>query len=499
MSQAIDYEKVIRLVVEKLQSQNALGTSADGAAGAVPSKFCGVGEPKEAVEAQIFGGKIQASEGRLGIFEDMNEAIEAAYLAQKELFSYSLEGRKRITDAIKSHLIHYVNELSEMAVQETGMGRVADKILKNTVAIQKTPSVEDLKAGVFTGDDGMTLLEMSPFGVIGAISPSTNPSETVICNAIGMIAAGNGVVFGPHPGAYKTSNRTVELINEAIEMVGGPRNLVVSVNKPTMDKVNCMLNHKLINMLCATGGPGVVKAVLSTGKKAIGAGAGNPPAFVDKTADIEKAAKDIISGCSFDNNLPCVAEKEVIVIDEVADYLIFNMKKHGAYEIKSRELLSKLESLVLNEDWSPNKDYIGKNADYILSKIGIDVDPSIKVIIMETPANHPFVVGELMMPVLPIVRVKTVEEGIDLACKVEHGFRHTAICHSKNVDVLTEMGHRIQTTIFVKNGPSYSGIGVGGEGYTTFTIAGPTGEGLTSASTFTRKRRCVLVNGFNIK
>lgn len=434
-----------------------------------------------------------------GIFEDMNDAVEASFVAQQQYFSYSLEERKRITDSIKSHLLPYVEELSELAVKETGMGRVEDKIIKNRVAITKTPSVEDLKAGVFTGDDGLTLLELSPFGVIGAISPSTNPSETVICNAIGMLAAGNSVVFSPHPGAYRTSNRTVALINEAIALAGGPANLVVSVDAPTMDKVNLMLNHKKIKMLCATGGPGVVKAVLSTGKKAIGAGAGNPPALVDSTADIEKAAKDIISGCSFDNNLPCVAEKEVIVLDEVADYLIFNMRQSGAYEIKCKEKLAKLENLVLNADGSPNKDYIGKNADYILRQIGIEVGPEIRVIIMETPASHPFVVGELMMPVLPIVRVKTVKEGIDLACKVEHGFRHTAICHSKNVDVLTEMGHRIQTTIFVKNGPSYAGIGVGGEGYTTFTIAGPTGEGLTSASTFTRKRRCVLVNGLNIR
>lgn len=434
-----------------------------------------------------------------GIFEDMNEAVEASFVAQQQYFSYSLEERKRITDSIKSHLLPYIEELSIMAVEETGMGRVADKIIKNKVAITKTPSVEDLKAGVFTGDDGLTLLELSPFGVIGAISPSTNPSETVICNAIGMLAAGNSVVFSPHPGAYRTSNRTVALINEAIALAGGPENLVVSVDAPTMDKVNLMLNHKKIKMLCATGGPGVVKAVLSTGKKAIGAGAGNPPVLVDSTADIEKAARDIIAGCSFDNNLPCVAEKEVIVLDEVADYLIFNMRQSGAYEIKCKEKLAKLENLVLNADGSPNKDFIGKNADYILRHIGVEVGPEIRVIIMETPASHPFVVGELMMPVLPIVRVKTVKEGIDLACKVEHGFRHTAICHSKNVDVLSEMGHRIQTTIFVKNGPSYAGIGVGGEGYTTFTIAGPTGEGLTSASTFTRKRRCVLVNGLNIR
>jgi len=437
--------------------------------------------------------------GCSGIFEDMNDAIEAACKAQKELFKMTISDRKKITDSIKDHLINYVNELSELAVKETGMGNCDDKRIKNTVALQKTPSVEDLRAGVYTGDDGLTLLEMSPFGVIGAISPSTNPSETVICNAIGMIAAGNSVVFSPHPGAYNTSNRTVVLLNEAIEMAGGPKNLVVSVDHPTMEKANIMMNHKKINMLCATGGPGVVKAVLSTGKKAIGAGAGNPPVLVDETADIEKAAKDIIAGCSFDNNLPCVAEKEVIVVESVCEYLVFNMKQNGAYELTDPEMIAKLQKMIMVDKFNPCRDFVGKSAVYILSKLGITADPSIKVIIMETEADHPFVLGELMMPVLPIVKVKDAQEGIELACKVEHGFRHTAICHSKNVDVLTEMAHRIQTTIFVKNGPSFAGIGVGGEGHTTFTIAGPTGEGLTSASSFTRKRRCVLVNGFNIK
>lgn len=451
------------------------------------------------VAEKMANGVTESPQVQLGVFEDMNDAIQAAKVAQKQLFNSSLEMRRKITDAIKAELLLHVEELSKLGLEETGMGRYDDKLIKNTVAIEKTPSVEDLASGVFTGDDGLTLLEMSPFGVIGAISPSTNPSETVICNSIGMIAAGNSVVFGPHPGAYKTSNLAVHYINKAIQAVGGPKNLVTSVNNPTMEKANTMFTHPDINMLCATGGPGVVKAVLSSGKKAIGAGAGNPPVLVDETADIEKAAKDIISGCSFDNNLPCIAEKEAVVVDEIADYLIFSMQKYGAYLLSDAEQIRKLEKLILNDKGGPDKKYIGKNADYILADMGIMVDPSIRAIILETGKDHPFVIEELMMPVLPIVRVKDADEGIELACKLEHGLRHTAACHSKNIDVLTKMGHMIQTTIFVKNGPSYAGIGVGGEGYTTFTIAGPTGEGLTSARSFTRKRRCVLVNGFNIK
>lgn len=439
------------------------------------------------------------SNTELGIFQDIEEAIEASFIAQKELVKLSLDQREGLLKAMRAEIAKNIDILSNMAVEETGMGRVEHKIKKNTLVIEKTPGTEDLKSEAYSGDNGLTLIELSPFGVIGSITPSTNPSETVICNALGMIASGNSVVFSPHPNAKKTTIKTIEILNTAIINAGGPRNLLTTIENPTIESANKMMNHPKINLISATGGPGVVKAALSSGKKAIGAGAGNPPVVVDETADIEKAAKDIIDGCSFDNNLPCIAEKEVIVVDSVADYLIFNMKKHGVYEVKDKEILRKLESLVLTEKGTIEKDFVGKNADYLLSKIGIEVDSSVRAIIAEVEADHGFVVEELMMPILPIVRVKNVDEAIDLAVKVEHGNRHTAMMHSKNVDNLTKCAKRLQTTIFVKNAPSFAGIGFGGEGHTTFTIAGPTGEGLTSAKSFTRKRRCVLADGFSIR
>jgi propionaldehyde dehydrogenase len=148
--------------------------------------------------------------------------------------------------------------------------------------------------------------------------------------------------------------------------------------------------------------------------------------------------------------------------------------------------------------YAANKAFVGKDAGYILRHIGIENADAAKVILCETEADHPFVLEELMMPVLPLVQVKDVDAAIELAVKVEHGNRHTAVIHSKNVDNMTRLARAIETTIFVKNGPSFAGIGVGGEGFTTFTIAGPTGEGLTSARSFTRQRRCVLVDAFSI-
>jgi len=436
-----------------------------------------------------------------GIFESMNDAIDAAYIGQQKLRSCSMARKSEFVDAIKKELIkeENIDIISRMAVEETGMGNYKHKIIKNRLAVEKTPGIEDLKTEAMAGDDGLTLIELSPFGVIGAITPTTNPSETIICNTIGMIASGNSVVFAPHPRALETSKTTIKLINKALKKVGAPDNIVVSINKPSIEQANVMMKHKKINMLVATGGPGIVNIVLSSGKKAIGAGAGNPPAVVDETADIEQAAKDIIDGASFDNNLPCIAEKEVIAVDSIVDYLIFNMKKNGAFELSEKNKIKELRDLVVTKEGKPNTNYVGKDAKYILNKIGINVNDDIRMIIFETDKEDIFVVEELMMPILPIVRVDNVDSAIDLAVEVENGNRHTAMMHSKNVDKLTDMARKIQTTIFVKNGPSFSGIGVGGEGYTTFTIAGPTGEGLTSAKTFTRKRRCTLVGGFHIK
>ncbi|WP_094606873.1 Succinate-semialdehyde dehydrogenase (acetylating) [Sporomusa silvacetica DSM 10669] len=446
-----------------------------------------------------------------GIYTTMDEAVAAARNAYKQLKKLSIAQREELIQAMRQVTREHAQLWAEMAVKESGMGRVADKIIKHNLVADKTPGTA-VHTEAWSGDRGLTLIEMGPYGVIGSITPTTNPAATVICNAIGMIAAGNAVVFSPHPTAKNTSLTVIRQLNEGISKAGGPDNLLTAVAEPSLEATTVMMNHPAINLLVATGGPGVVKSVLSSGKKAIGAGAGNPPAVVDETADIEKAARDIIAGCSFDNNLPCIAEKEVIVVGSVADKLMSYMQRYGAYLISGQDIdrlakviLTEKEELVAagctekpKKSYGVNKKYVGKDAKYILSQIGITVPDSIKAVICETAADHPFVIEELMMPVLAIVQVKDIDEAIELAVKVEHGNRHTAIMHSKNVDNLTRLAKAIETTIFVKNAPSFAGIGVGGEGFTTFTIAGPTGEGLTSARSFTRQRRCVLVDAFSI-
>ena len=442
----------------------------------------------------------------IGIYTTMEEAIAAAEQGYRAIRAMSVAEREKLISSIRTYCRAEAATMAALGVAETKMGRVDHKTAKHILVADKTPGTEDIVAEAKTGDHGLTLTERAPFGVVGAITPSTNPSETVICNSMGMIAAGNGVVFNPHPGAIATSNYAVDLVNRAVHAAGGPEILVSSVAKPTLDTANIMYQHPAIRLLVCTGGPGVVKAVLSSGKKAIGAGAGNPPVIVDDTADIEKAAKDIIDGCTFDNNLPCIAEKEVFVFNNVADRLIAGMQKNGCI-LLTREQADKLAEVVLDKkvnektgkvSYVVNRNCVGRDASVLLEKIGIRVGPEIRCAIAEVPFDHLFVQEELMMPILGIVRVKDIDEAINLACKAEHGNRHTAHMHSKNIDNLSRFAKAVETTIFVKNAPSYAGIGFGGEGHTTFTIAGPTGEGITSAKSFTRLRRCVMADHFRI-
>src|SRR5208337_2274069 len=385
-----------------------------------------------------------------------------------------------------------------LAVRESGLGRYEDKIRENILCATKTPGVEDIQPVALTGDHGLTLLEYAPVGLIGALTPITNPTGTLINNSISMIAAGNAVIFNPHPSARETSKLMAQIIHKAIVGAGGPPALVCSVREPTLETAGEIVAHPKVNMLVATGGRPVVNVVLRSGKKAIGAGAGNPPVLVDETANIRKAAQCIVNGASINNNIFCTCEKEVIVVQEVADALIKFMQETGKARLLTPEEADKITRLVVTPEGKINTAYIGKDVQVILREIGIEASEECRLAIFEAPQDHPLVWLEQMMPVMPIALVKDIEEGIDFAVKVERGNRHTALMHSTNVEHMTAFARAVQTTIFVKNGPSYAGIGLGGEGHTSFTIAGPTGEGLTSARTFTRQRRCTLVESFRI-
>ena len=436
--------------------------------------------------------------GKHGVFADMNEAIAAAKEAQAVIRNMSMDQREKIISNIRRKTKEQAETFARMGVQETGMGNVGHKILKHILVAEKTPGTEDITTTAWSGDRGLTLIEMGPFGVIGAITPCTNPSETVLCNSMGMIAAGNTVVFNPHPQAIKTSIYAINLINEASLEAGGPDNVACTVEKPTLESSSIMMKHKDIPLLVATGGPGVVTAVLSSGKRGLGAGAGNPPALVDETADVRKAAGDIVNGCTFDNNLPCIAEKEVVAVETVIDELMHYMVTEQGCYLASKEEQDKLTATVLTPK-GLNRKCVGRDAKTLLGMIGVSVPDNIRCIIFEGEKEHPLIAEELMMPILGIVRAKDFDDAVEKAVWLEHGNRHSAHIHSKNVDNITKYAKAIDTAILVKNGPSYSALGFGGEGYCTFTIASRTGEGLTSAKSFTKSRRCVMTDSLCIR
>jgi acyl-CoA reductase-like NAD-dependent aldehyde dehydrogenase len=438
-----------------------------------------------------------------GVHPTVDDAVAACREAFGAFRACGLDARHRIVDRIREVMREHVVELSEMAHTETGLGRTEDKIKKNTLVIEKTPGPEDLEPQTWTGDRGLTLTEPAPFGVIGAITPTTNPTATIINNTIAGVSAGNGIVFNVHPNAKAVSVHTIGLINRAIVEAGGPADLVATVPEPTIESAQELMNHPGVRILLITGGPGVVEEARKTRKRAILAGPGNPPVVVDSTADLELAGREIVRGASFDNNLICTDEKEVFVVASVADGLLDAMRKHGGYVLAEHEL-AKVERLILREavhDGTPGKidpRWIGQNAGAILAEAGVRDADHIRLVVADVPVEHSLVWTEQMMPVMPVARVPDVDRAIELAVRAEHGCGHTASIFSRNVDTITRMAREIDVSIFVANAATLAGLGDGGEGFTSFSIASPTGEGLTRPRTLSRERRLAIAGGLRI-
>lgn len=437
----------------------------------------------------------QIPRGTRGVYADPQEAVRAAQRGFVANERVSLATRRNMIAAMRAVTLANLDALAHFAVAESGLGRVADKLNKNRLVVDKTPGVEILTPAAVTGDDGLMLTERAPYGVILAVTPTTNPTETILCNAIGMIAGGNAVVFNVHPSAAAVSNWFVHLLNEAIVGAGGPPDVVVSVERPTVESAQVLMKHPAVRLVVVTGGPAVVKQAMASGKKVIAAGPGNPPAVVDETANLAKAADAIVRGASLDNNIVCIAEKEIIAVDAIAAELTRQLTTRGALLLNAAHVRA-LEKVIVDGE-HVNKAWVGKDASLIAAQIGLTgYGSDLRILLAEVEEDHPFVQHELLMPVIPLVRARDTADAIAMALRVEHGFHHTATMHSLNVDHMAAMARVCNCSIFVKNDASYAGLGLGGEGYTSFTIASPTGEGLTNARHFTRERRCTLKDAF---
>lgn len=437
------------------------------------------------------------AKGKDGIFDDPESAIAAAKKAQKELLLLNIDKRKEIIEGIRRACLGRVDELAEMELGETGYGRIDNKTFKIQATIEKTPGVESIFPETFSGSYGMTVVESYPWGVCACILPSTAPAATAIHNSIAMIAAGNSAVMCPHPNASKTAYHTIRLVNQAIRDAGGPDNLITSFSEPSVQNSGIVMHHDDIEIILCTGGPSVVRAAFASGKKSLCAGPGNPPVLVDGTTDLAKTAEYIFNGCVFENDLNCIGEKEVFVVESAADELIRQLMRQGTYFIKDAEVVDKLINLVTTEKGTVNKKYIAKDAKVILKDIGIEVCDQIKAIAFETTLDNIIVMEEYLMPILPIVRVKDADQGIEYAVIAEGGRRHSALVHSNNLDVITKYANATQTTVLTVNGSSYNGVGMEGEGYVTMSIATTTGEGLVSPRTLTRSLRRAYTNSLS--
>ena len=442
----------------------------------------------------------------LGVYEDMNAAIEAAQRSFEKLREGGMTARKKAIAVIRKLCVQKAKEWGRIEFNETKIGRLDHKIEKLEICGDLVPGVEMLDRTAFSGDSGLTIIDYAPWGVIGAITPSTHSVPTLTGNAINMIAAGNSVVYNTHPAAAKCAALAIREYNQAIAAETGITDLLTTVVKPTLETFDALCKHPHVKLLCVTGGPAVVAAAMKAGKRAVCAGPGNPPVVVDETADLDHAARSIIQGASYDNNLLCIGEKEVFVVASVADKLMDALRRAGAVQLHAKQIeLLADKAFVFPQGKGAgcphpvvNRDLVGRDASVLARAIGIDVPASTQLLFGETKADHIFVDEEQMMPFIPIVRVPDVDAAIAEAIKAEHGYKHTGIMHSQNIRNLTKMAQQIDTTLFIKNGPSMTGLGLGGEGFLSFSIATPTGEGVTTPMTFTRSRRCVMVESLNL-
>jgi aldehyde dehydrogenase len=465
----------------------------------------GSGAPPAKTECHCPKPSAPAAGGAFGVFQEADQACEAAAAAFVKLRQGGMAARQKVVQIVKSMADSNAVEWGRIELEETKIGRLDHKIEKLQI-IKDVPGVEWLRPDARSGDHGITLEEYTPFGVIGAITPSTHSIPTLSGNIVNMVAAGNAVVFNAHPSASRCAALAIRAYNQAIARETGIENLCCIIEHPTLESFKALCANENIRLLCVTGGPGVVKAAMQSGKRAVCAGPGNPPVLVDDTACMTRAARAIIQGASYDNNLLCIGEKEVFALDRIADKLMSEMENNGAVRLNGAQLerLTKA-AFVFKEGHGGgcpepvvNKDFIGKDPSVLAQAAGVSVPAKTQLLFAETDAKHPFVVEEQMMPFLPIVRVRSVEEGIAAALEAEHNYKHTSIIHSHNVEHMTAMARALDTTLFIKNGPCMAGLGLGGEGYLSFSVATPTGEGVTNPRTFTRVRRCVMVDNLRI-
>ncbi|WP_315079595.1 acetaldehyde dehydrogenase (acetylating) [uncultured Clostridium sp.] len=396
-------------------------------------------------------------------------------IAAEKIADYTKEQIDRILcNMVKVAEENAVN-LAQMAVEETGFGKVEDKTYKNHMASTILyDSIKDMKTiGVIKEDETNKLIELAePVGLVMGIVPSTNPTSTAIFKSMIAIKSRNAIVFSPHPSAAECTIKAAKLMNEAAIEAGAPENIIGCVSTPTIGATNELMKSKEVAIIIATGGPGMVKAAYSSGKPALGVGAGNSPAYIERSANVEQAIRNIIASKTFDNGTICASEQSIICEECNHDEVVAELKKQGGYFMTAEET-DKVCNLLFKNGYSMNAKFVGRSPQVIASSAGISIPQDTKVLIGEQKGvgeGYPLSF-EKLTTVLAFYTVKDWHEACELSIELlQNGIGHTMSIHTEDRDIVMKFARKPASRILVNTGGSQGGTGASTGLIPSFTL-----------------------------
>ena len=401
--------------------------------------------------------------------QEVRHLIQRAKVAQQKLALMSQEQIDTIVKVVAKASYDQRERLAKMAAEETGFGKWQDKVLKNALASKGIlEEIKDMRTvGILREDKENKVIEVGvPVGVVAGLIPSTNPTSTVMYKALIALKGGNSIVFSPHPHAAKSINETVEIIKKAAVSAGCPEGAVSVIQRVSIEATNELMKHKDTNLILATGGNAMVKAAYSSGTPAIGVGPGNGPAFIEKTADVPKAVRQILDSKTFDNGVICASEQSIIVEEEMKEKVVEEFKRQGAYFVP-KEDAKKLGNFIILPSGAMNPKMVGKTPQVSAKLAGISVPDDARVLIADGEGvgkQYPYSM-EKLAPVLGFYTVKTWEEACELSIRILHheGAGHTLAIHTQNENIVREFALRKPVSRLLVNTPA----ALGGVGATT--------------------------------
>ena len=398
--------------------------------------------------------------------QEVRDLVEKAKAAQQELAQKSQAEVDAIVASIAKAGVRNAERLAQMANEDTGFGKVADKVIKNIFGSQMVyEHIKDMKTiGILDRDEAnKTYTIAAPVGVIAGLIPSTNPTSTAFYKSEISIKAGNAIVFSPHPSALRSISEAIKVIRQAIAEAGGNENLVSCISLPTMQATDNLMKHPDVALILATGGSAMVRAAYSSGTPAIGVGPGNGPAYIEKTADLPLAVKRIMDSKTFDYGTICASEQSVVCDDDMAEAVQKEMEKQGAYFLTDEERL-KLGKYILRANGTMNPAIVGKSPQVIGELAGINVPASAKVIVAKEDGigkGHPYS-NEKLAPILAFYTAsdyKAIAKLCDEILRYE-GAGHTFSMHTKDDRMVEYFAERMPASRIIINSPSALG-GIG--------------------------------------